>query len=367
MKRFKYHFEPKFGWMNDPNGLIYFNGKYHAFFQHNPHETKWGPMHWGHAVSDDLISWTELPIALYPDMPYENGGGCFSGSAIEKDNKLYLFYTSVALGNAQTQSVAVSEDGISFNKYEGNPVIRRFPASGSEDFRDPKVTLIDGTYYMVLGSGKGGTGKVLLYTSDDLFNWNYLGVLYENAAFGKIYECPDFFKLGDSYVLMFSKMISDINKTQFVIGDFDGRKFYPKSFSSPEYGPQFYAPQTFLCPKGRRILIGWFYDWNKKPEPELNFAGALTIPREISIADGKICMFPVEEAHGLLTTSDNLVKICENKVAFHGADLPEPLFFNGKAESVHILRDEKALEVFINHGEASYSYWITGVNNNEKI
>lgn len=362
MKRFKHHFEPRTGWINDPNGLICFKGKYHAFFQHNPKEPKWGPMHWGHAVSDDLINWTELPIALYPDMPYENDGGCFSGSAIEKDGRLYVFYTSVARGNKQTQSVAISEDGINFKKYAGNPVIRHFPISGSKDFRDPKVSLIDGKYYMVIGSGKGKTGKVLLYTSENLLEWEYLGVLYENAAFGKIYECPDFFKLGNDYVLMFSKMIADINKTQFIIGDFDGLNFYPKSYSSPEYGPQFYAPQTFSDNRGRRILIGWFYDWNKTPEPDSDYAGALTVPRKLDIVDGKIRMFPVEEAYDLLTTSDDLIEVFENKVILHGADLQVPLCYNGMIDLVHILRDEKAIEVFINHGEASYSYWITGAS-----
>lgn len=358
MKRFKYHFEPKFGWMNDPNGLVYFNGKYHAFFQHNPKEPKWGPMYWGHAVSEDLIHWTELPIALSPDMPYENSGGCFSGSAIVKDGKLYLFYTSVSEEYGQTQSVAVSEDGYTFTKYSGNPVIKHFPDDGSEDFRDPKVSLIDGKYYMVTGSGKDDVGKVLLYTSENLFDWEYIGVLYEHEGFGKVFECPDFFKLGDNYVLMFSKMIEDMNKTQFVIGDFDGCKFYPKSLSAPEFGPQFYAPQTFLDNNGRRILIGWFYDWDRKLDKGVDFAGALTIAREVSVVNGQIRMFPVEEAHHLLTTEDELVEIMENKVILKGADLPTPLCYEGKIDSVHILRDEKALEVFVNHGEVSYSYWI---------
>lgn len=358
MKRFKYHFEPKFGWMNDPNGLIYFKGKYHAFFQHNPKEPKWGPMHWGHAVSDDLIHWKELPIALKPDMPYENDGGCFSGSAIEKDGIMYLFYTSVSHESGQTQSVAMSEDGFNFKKYEGNPIIMQPPYDGSKDFRDPKVTVIDGKYYMVVGSGKDGIGKVLLYKSGDLLNWEYIGVLYENGDFGEVFECPDFFKIGDNYVLMFSKMITDINKTQFVIGDFDGERFYPKSFQSPENGPQFYAPQTFLDNNGRRILIGWFYDWGKKLKPGLTFAGALTIPRNLTIVDGKIHLFPVGEAHHLLSREDELVKICEDKVIMHGSKKPRKLCYNGIVESVHILRDEKALEVFINKGKTSYSYWI---------
>ena len=110
MNRFVNHFEPKIGWMNDPNGLVQFRGRYHAFFQHYPHDTVWGPMHWGHAVSDDLIHWEELPIALYPDQEYENDGGCFSGSAIVHEDKLYLIYTSVGKELGQTQSIAVSED-----------------------------------------------------------------------------------------------------------------------------------------------------------------------------------------------------------------------------------------------------------------
>lgn len=358
MKRFKYHFEPEYGWINDPNGLIYFKGKYHAFFQHNPKEPKWGPMHWGHAVSDDLIHWQELPIALKPDMDYENDGGCFSGSAVEKDGIMYLFYTSVSDKYGQTQSVAMSEDGVNFRKYDGNPIIPESPCDGSKDFRDPKVTVIDGKYYMVIGSGKDGIGKVLLYKSENLLNWEYIDVLYENRAFGKVFECPDFFKIGDNYVLMFSKMITDINKTQFIIGDFDGERFYPKSFQSPENGPQFYAPQTFEDDNGRRILIGWFYNWEKKPDPKLNFAGALTVPREVKIVDGKIHLFPVAEAHHLLNSEDKSVKVRKDKVVMHGCKKPRKLCYKGIVESVHILRDEKALEIFINKGEASYSYWI---------
>ena len=173
MERLRYHFEPKKGWMNDPNGLVWFRGQYHAFFQHNPYDTVWGPMHWGHAVSSDLLHWEELPIALYPDQPYENGGGCFSGSAIVKDDRLYLFYTSVSK-TAQTQSVAMSDDGIHFYKYEGNPVIASCP-EGHKNFRDPKVSRIDGTYYMVTGSGNSRAGQVLLFESEDLLHWEYRG------------------------------------------------------------------------------------------------------------------------------------------------------------------------------------------------
>lgn len=358
MKKFQYHFEPKTGWMNDPNGLIFFKGKYHAFFQHNPHKPEWGQMHWGHAVSEDLLTWEELPIALYPDMPYENDGGCFSGSAIEKDGKMYLFYTSVSHEYGQTQSMAVSEDGLHFEKYGGNPIIKAAPAEGSADFRDPKVSMIDGHYYMVVGSGQNGQGKVLLYRSENLFDWTYLGVLYESDRYGAVFECPDFFKCGDTYVLMFSKMIEDMNKTQFITGDFDGVSFYPRTFSSPENGPQFYAPQTFPDKDGKRILIGWYYDWGKKLPHGAASAGALTIPRVLTVQNGNVHLFPVPQAQHLLTDRDELVEIHRDMVIMNGADRPAPLQHNGDIRCVHILRDEKALEVFINRGEASYAYWL---------
>ena len=153
-------------------------------------------------------------------------------------------------------------------------------------------------------------------------------------------------------------MISDMNKTQFIIGDFDGKKFYPKSFQSPENGPQFYAPQTFQDDKGQRILIAWFYNWEKKPSPKLTFAGALTIPREVKIDDGKIHLFPVTQAYPLLSREDELVKIYKDKVIMLDSKRFRKLCYKGIVESVHILRDEKALEVFINKGETSYSYWI---------
>ena len=127
LPKLQYHVEPNKGWLNDPNGLCYFQGKYHAFFQHNPHAPVWDTMHWGHAVSDDLIHWEELPIALYPDQPYESTLGCFSGSAVEKDGTLYLFYTAVGENKAQTQCLATTQDGIHFVKHSENPIIPQSP------------------------------------------------------------------------------------------------------------------------------------------------------------------------------------------------------------------------------------------------
>ncbi len=358
-ERFEYHFEPQKGWMNDPNGLIEFNGQYHAFFQHNPYAPVWGPMHWGHAVSKDLLHWEEVPIALKPEETYENSGGCFSGSAIEKDGKLYLFYTSVSKELGQTQSVAVSEDGIHFKKYKGNPVISYFPEEGSADFRDPKVSLIDGIYYMVVGSVLNKKGRVLLYTSEDLYNWQYLGVLYESVEYNDAIECPDFFKLGDKYVLMYSKINYKTHATQFVIGDFDGRKLIPEAYSTPEAGPQFYAPQTFESKDGRRIMIGWFYNWGRPLDEGAGFAGALSIPRELTICNGKIYNFPVKEAQDLLKKEAPEVWCDEKKCILKNVPLENGLEYRGEITSVDILKDKKAIEVFINKGEASFSYWLS--------
>lgn len=356
--RLAYHFEPQTGWMNDPNGLVFFRGRYHAFFQYYPHAPKWGQMHWGHAVSDDLLHWEQLETALFPEMPYEDGGGCYSGSAVVRGEKLYLFYTSVDKNGRQTQSLATSEDGVRFAKYEKNPIIRDFPKDGSKEFRDPKVTLINGIYYMVCGSGKDGIGKVLLYRSENLFDWSYQGVLFEGAEYGKVIECPDFFPLGENYVLIFSQMHKKTHACVFAYGDFDGKTFSPRSVSRPEAGPHFYAPQTFTDEKGRRILIAWLYHWDKKLDKGATYAGALTIPREIKLQADKIVTYPVEEAQPLLTHADKLVTQSAHAVSVRIGRMRTLRFHSPeKIYAVDILRDTKTIEVFVNNGAASFSHW----------
>ena len=354
--RFRYHFEPKKGWMNDPNGLIYCRGQYHAFFQHNPKEPRWGPMHWGHAVSRDLIHWEELPIALYPDMDYENEGGCFSGSAVEMDGRLYLIYTSVSRELKQTQSVAFSDDGIHFTKYSGNPVIRVNPL-GYPDFRDPKVTPIDGTYHMVVGTGNETSGKVLLFTSADLLQWEYAGVLFEGEEYAGCIECPDLFRLGSKYVLMFSKIGGKERSTHFVVGDLIDGKLVNYTLSRPEWGIDFYAPQTFTDGT-RSIMIGWMYHWGKEAPGGCEFAGALSIPRELSLQGGEIRNFPVKEAWPLMTKHSRYVQTEGNQLILlnsRGEKVTRELPY---IESVDILEDTKSVEVFINGGEYSFSHWL---------
>ena len=158
----KYHFATKKGWVNDPNGLVYFNGYYHIFYQHSPNfEKPWNEsMHWGHARTKDFLDFEELPVALFPDKPYDKDG-CWSGTAIVKDDTLFLFYASIHDG-VQSVSVAYSTDGINFEKYENNPVIGGIPADGCPDFRDPAVCYSDGKYFKMLGGGDSYPITVIL-------------------------------------------------------------------------------------------------------------------------------------------------------------------------------------------------------------
>ncbi len=357
LPRLTNHFEPERGWMNDPNGLCWFGGEYHAFFQHNPYAAVWGPMHWGHAVSQDLVRWEELSPALIPDMPYENDGGCFSGSALEKDGVLYLMYTSVSKEQGQTQSMAFSRDGVRFEKLPQNPVIPQSPLDPkNKDFRDPKIFPFGDEYRMVCGAGVDGLGSVLLFRSEDLLHWDYVGPLFQSRDYGPVPECPDLFPLGDKWVLMFSRM-DETRSAQFVVGEFDGRRFTPESFQQPETGTDFYAPQTFLDGKGRRIMIGWLYNWTRQTPEGAVRAGALSIPRELSLRDGRVCNFPVEEARGLLVGEDEFIRRENGRLVVSNGkrellSLPE-----SQIGQVEILPDTRTREVFLNGGEISCTFY----------
>lgn len=358
MKRLCFHFEPARGWMNDPNGLVYFQGKYHAFFQHNPHDVVWDTMHWGHAVSQDLIHWEELPIALFPDQPYENQGGCFSGSAIVKDNRLYLIYTSVG-GGKQTQSVAFSDDGIHFEKYPHNPVISGCP-QGYYNFRDPKISYFNGCYHLVIGAGNSRIGQVLLYTSQDILHWEYQGVLYENRNETPCIECPDFFPLGDRYVLSYSRMGTRRHKPGqiFVIGDFNGKQLVNYHVERPEQGPDFYAGQTLSDPTGRRIMIGWMWNWKRQAAAGAVSAGALTLPRELSLQNDRLYIRPCREADGLLSHSPTpYITEADGKILLTNGTEVIHSYSAKKIRQITFMEDTNSLEFFINDGEESWTTW----------
>ena len=306
-----YHFMAQTGWINDPNGLIYYKGKYHFFFQYNPYYGFWDCMHWGHAVSEDMVHWEYLPLALAPSENYDNHprGGCFSGSAIEHDGKLFLMFTGTANngdGFEQTQCIAYSEDGIHFEKYEGNPVLTAPEGIPTDFFRDPKVWKHEDTYYMVCGASRNHKAQALLYRSKDMFHWEFFNVLAESRGeWGYMWECPDFYPLGDKYVLMFSPMGVGDRTVVYLVGDFDYQtgKFDYHVNGEIDWGFDYYAPQSFEAPDGRRIIVGWANAWDWMPfckdwgpTYQEGWCGFYNIPREVRLMEDNTLQFiPVKE------------------------------------------------------------------------
>lgn len=314
--RQNYHIMAPFGWINDPNGFCVYSNEYHLFYQHNPYSAQNGNMHWGHVKSQDLIKWEHLDVAIAPDQPYDHAG-CFSGSAIEKDGKLYLIYTGVkdnsGIEYRQVQCIAVSNDGIHFDKLPQNPVIRTAELPDDtlpEDFRDPKVWKKDDWFYTVVASkNKDNSGQLLLYRSDNLIDWSYINTIAKsNNKIGKMWECPDLFPLDGQDVLIMSPM--DVEKDGdrywnkqsciYMIGKLDYEKgdFVFHKFEEIDFGLDFYAPQTLIDNKGRRIMIAWMQMWDRNiPVGELghNWSGTMTLPRELKIINGKLYQNVVEE------------------------------------------------------------------------
>lgn len=310
-----FHLAPPAGWMNDPNGLIYFNGRYHAFFQHHPASAYQGPMHWGHATSTDMLHWQHEPIALAPGDKYDRDG-CFSGSAVDDDGVLSLIYTGhICLddrGNdsiiREVQCLATSHDGIHFEK-QGCVLT---PPEGIMHFRDPKVWHEDGSWWMVIGARDASdNGQVLLYRGTSLRDWHLEHVLAHSAA-GKSYmwECPDFFRCGNFHWLMFSPQgmppsgyrFRNLFQSGVLAGSWKpGSVFALKGgFEELDYGHDFYAPQSMLAEDGRRIIMAWMNMWDSPvPTRSEARAGCLTLPREVFERDGRLCQRPVREVESL--------------------------------------------------------------------
>jgi beta-fructofuranosidase len=281
------HYTASRGWINDPNGLVHYGGKYHLFAQHNPvgPDNK-SPMHWAHADSADLIRWSRLPIALFPDMPYDSLMGCWSGSAAEDGGRLHLVYSGVSGEKAvlQTVCLATSADGVRFAKHPANPVIPGPPEGFSNDFRDPRVFRHGDRWRVVIGSSRDGRGCALLYESPDLVAWKFLGPLAtSDGTGGTMWECPDFFPLGDRWTLVVSPIGVPGIGSMALIGrmDDDATRLVVEETVVLDFGPDFYAPQTLAGPDGRRIMIGWMDHWGAPEPPTVaaGWRGALTIPR----------------------------------------------------------------------------------------
>ena len=309
-----FHFCAPIGWINDSNGFSLYKGQYHLFYQYHPYSIKWGPMHWGHAKTNDFIKWERLPIALAPDENYDEAG-CFSGSAFEDDGKHVIAYTSVSeyvdhdeTVVRQTQSIAVG-DGIKYVKQSGNPVIdsSMIPENCSrEDFRDPKIWKENGKYYMLVANRKvDGHGQILKYSSDNLREWSYVGVFFSTCErIGNMWECPDYFEMDEKKILLISPqdmMAQELkchsgNASIYITTGKDNETFIPQEMNVLDYGIDFYAPQTLLTSDGRRVMIAWMQTWDVETYPEdFEWHGMMTLPRELRLSQGKIFQNPVKE------------------------------------------------------------------------
>jgi fructan beta-fructosidase len=304
----QFHFTPKTGWMNDPNGMVYFKGEYHLFYQYYPDSTVWGPMHWGHAVSKDMIRWEHLPIALFPDKL----GYIFSGSAVVDVNNtsgfgenneppLVAIYTYHDMAGEksgrtdfQTQGIAFSLDkGRTWTKYADNPVIKN---QGSKDFRDPKVAWHDASNQWIMTLAVAD--HVEFYASKDLKNWSKTGEFGKtDGSHSGVWECPDLFPLKvdgatEKWILIVNIGNGSPNGgsgTQYFVGQFDGETFKndnkPDDFLWLDYGRDNYAGVTWSnAPDNRRILLGWMSNWQyAQVVPTQTWRSAMTLPRELGL------------------------------------------------------------------------------------
>ena len=421
MKKQRVHLKAPDNWINDPNGFIYYKGYYHLFYQYFPYGPRWGTMHWGHAVSKDLVSWEHRGIALYPSR-YEDKNGCFSGSAIENDGTMYLVYTGVRYEvinpedphtclNDQFESAQMmiySEDGFHFDNENGKEVI--IPPLTDKNMgdrthtRDPKIWRGKDAWYLILGSTvERRYGEVLFYQSRDLHTWTYVNKAWKGPDYGWMWECPDYFETQGGKVLMISPM--EIGKTDekeknhavcFPV-EFDEetcKMDIPDQYQFVDYGLDLYAPQTTTDAEGRRVMAGWI----RMPQPATDgWIGMYCSPRvverrgnhiyfhmhpniraayskEISdvseaSADGYMAKFDLEDGEEAdiggfrIKREDGRIYTDRTNVypVFPGAHLisETPAIQNGSR--IEVLADENLVEVYINDGEYVISNAVYGI------
>ncbi|MCI9558712.1 glycoside hydrolase family 32 protein [Candidatus Ventrimonas sp. KK005] len=310
------HLKAPGNWMNDPNGFIYYKGKYHLFYQYFPYGTVWGTMHWGHAISDDLVNWEHQGIALFPTK-YGDQNGCFSGSAVEYEGKMVLFYTGVHYYEANPENIhvclhdrfdscqmrMVSEDGVHFDNWKDKQVVI-LPMEDNghghrTDTRDPKVWKGKNGWMMVLGSrSEDRKGKLLFYQSPDLKNWSYINEASKGDGWGWMWECPDYFETEGGQVVVFSPMgflkdgKGEENQAICMVVDFqeDGCEMnMPDQYQYLDYGFDLYAPQSTMDEEGRRVLVAWLrMPKAVKEEGQVPWKGMFSLPRVVEVKDGHV-------------------------------------------------------------------------------
>lgn len=318
MNRPKIHLTPTRGWMNDPNGFVYYNGEYHLFYQYFPYDTEWGTMHWGHATSRDLINFENHPIAIYPTKQYDRNG-CFSGTALIKDNKLHFYYTGIKYLRSEDENIhkpydnnsyeacqvkISSLDGYKFDNYNDKKIIiepiRDDKLGHKTHTRDPKVWKHGDEYSMILGSKfkrEGESryiGEALFYTSKDGEEWQYKNRCYDETI-GDMWECPDLLQVDGKYILIMSPEhitndgVNYENNSIYTIVNYDEKTCDMKIVNKYCYldqGLDVYAPQTTLDKEGNRIVIGWV----RMPEKFQgeDWIGMMTLPRVIHVIDNTV-------------------------------------------------------------------------------
>jgi len=325
--RLQFHFTPPQNWTNDPNGLVYYKGEYHLFYQHNPFGTKWGHMSWGHSVSPDLIHWKALPVAIAE----ENGIMIFSGSAVvdehnssglcknpdPKDKSCLIAIYAGHTETLQTQNIAFSNDqGRTWTKYKGNPVIDLH----LKDFRDPKVLWYEPSKRWIMATAVSQEKKIRFFSSPDLIHWEQLSDFGPQGATGGVWECPDLFELPVAgtterrWVLVVNINPGGIaggSGGQYFVGQFDGKAFTnenkPDTQLWLDYGKDYYAAISFFGgpPKDpRRIMLGWYSNWlYANDTPETTWRGAMAMPRTVTLektsAGIRVKQLPVKEFEAL--------------------------------------------------------------------
>ncbi|KFI99025.1 glycoside hydrolase family 32 protein [Bifidobacterium subtile] len=329
----KFHIASDGGWINDPNGLCYYRGRWHVFYQLHPFGTQWGQCHWGHVSSADMVTWRREPIAMAPSLEEEKDGVYSGSAAIGDDGTLRFYYTGHRnLADAidpkrslEVQLLATAQDDDAIRLAKHGMVVDCPRDEVNSDFRDPKVWKTGGIWYMTFGvSSAHKRGQMWLYTSHDMVEWSFERVLFEHPdpdVF--MLECPDFFPVTgpdgeEKWVIGFSAMGSkphgfmnrNASNAGYMIGSWTpGEAFRPESeFRLWDCGHNFYAPQSFTAPDGRQIMYGWMSPFaGSAPMQEDGWCGQLTLPREITLgADGDLHTSPVKEVSALRAGSSDL-------------------------------------------------------------
>ena len=313
---------PRSGWLNDPNGLCRIDGTYHVFYQHNPAGPVHRTIHWGHASSDDLLHWTDEPIALTPVPETVNHSGCWSGCIVDDGGLPTAVYTAVP-EHASDAVVAVARSDRTLRVWQQDPIVKvetpNDPAIA--EVRDPFVFTFGGRRYAVQGAGHHhGDPQLLLYACDDLDDWAYLGPLLTvedsvaaAVAPANIWECPNLFQLGGRWVLLLSQWRHvdgrhDLSGVRYLVGDLTAReggglRFVAESGGTVDAGPTFYAPQV-LVDDGRVLLWGWAWEGTQRTAGQIEaagWAGVLTFPRELALGADGLTSRPAAELVGLRT------------------------------------------------------------------